>query len=108
MSSTLKSVMLLVLASATLAVPAVASARPSGTQIVVHAKRPVSFYRESVRAQLEVDARFYATPAARTGGGSDELGYALVACLVLLVTGGAVAASRLERGGSQQRIAAAH
>jgi hypothetical protein len=108
MSSTLKSVMLLVLASATLAIPAVASARPSSTQIVVHAKRPVSFYRESLRAQLQVDARFYATPAARTGGDSAELGYGLVACLVVLVTAGAVAATRPERGGSHQRIAAAH
>jgi hypothetical protein len=108
MSSTLKIAMLLVLATATLAIPAVASARPSSTQIVVHAKRPVSFYRESLRAQLQADARFYATPAVRRGSSSDELGYAVIACLFVLVGAGAVAALRPERNGQQRQIASAH
>jgi hypothetical protein len=97
MSSTLKSAMLLVLAVAMLASPALASARPSSTQIVLHPKRQVSFYRETLRTQLQADARFYAAPTVRTGSGSSDLGYLLSACLVLLLGAGAVAASRVPR-----------
>jgi hypothetical protein len=69
----------------------------------------VSFYRESLRAQLQIDAHLYATPAASAGDGSHELRYALLACLILLAGAGAVAAWQLERNsGPQPRIAAAH
>jgi hypothetical protein len=103
MSSTLKSARLLVLATTTLATPTVATARSAGPQIALHSKRPISFYRESLRTQLQVDAGFYATGAASARSDSGELGYALIGCLFLLVCAGAIAASRLEGNGSRTR-----
>jgi hypothetical protein len=108
MPKTLKSAMLLALAAATLATPAVAAGRSTGPQIVMHSTRPVSFYRESLRAQLQVDARLYSTPAPPSGSGSNAFGYVLVACLVVLVAAGALGASRRERRGAPARVVAAH
>jgi len=102
---TVRGVLLLALVAALLAAPA--SARPTAERGPAAHSGSGSVYRQELRARMQAEARFYASTAASRNDASQTLGYALVACLVLLAAAGAVAAWRFERRDATPAVAAA-
>lgn len=84
-----------------------ASARPTAEPGVARYGRQ-AMYAQELRQRMQAEARFYASTSSRTDGGSLMLGYALVACLILLAGAGAAAAWRFERRSAAPAAAALH
>jgi hypothetical protein len=84
-----------------------ASARPTAERGIARHGRQ-ALYAQELRARMQAEARFYASTSSTADGGSLMLGYALVACLILLAGAGAAAAWRFERRSAAPAVAALH
>jgi hypothetical protein len=95
----------LLLALVVAALAGTASARPTAERgNAIYGRN--GLYAQEQRARMRAEARFYASTQSSTDSGSTTLGYALVACLLLLAGAGAAAAWRFERRNAAPLVAA--